>query len=55
MWNMPMRQLFPKYKMTYNLTTIGHHTAFNNQQHTYCIVGNKGPDMTNLNQFKKEK
>ena len=33
-----MRQFFSRDQMTKKLTTIGHLTAFNNEQSPYCIV-----------------
>ena len=43
-----------KTKMTQKLTTIGHHTAFNNEQSPYCIVSYKRPQIDNVKQFKQE-
>ena len=34
---MPMRQLSTRDQMTQKLTTIGPHTAFNNEHSQYCM------------------
>ena len=36
------------------LTTIGHRTAFNNEQSPYRIVSYKRPRNNNVKQFKRE-
>ena len=41
-------------KMTQKLTTIGHRTAFNNEQSPYRIVSYKRPRNDNVKQFKRE-
>ena len=41
-------------KMTQQLTTIGHHMAFNNEQNPYRIVSYKRPRNENVKQFKQE-
>ena len=41
-------------KMTQTLTTIGHRTAFNNEQSPYRIVSYKRPRYDNVKQFKRE-
>ena len=41
----------PNYK---ELTTIGHHTDFNNKQRLYCIDSYKRPRNDNVKQFKWE-
>ena len=41
-------------KMTQKLTTIGHCTAFNNEQSPYRIVNYKRPQNDNVKQFKRE-
>ena len=41
-------------KMIQKLTTIGHNTAFNNEQSPYRIVSYKRPRNDNVNQFKLE-
>ena len=50
---MPMRQ-FSTREMTQNLTTIGHRTAFNNEQSSYRIVSYKRILNDNVKQFKRE-
>ena len=37
-----------------SLTTIGHRTAFNNEQSPYRIVSYKRPRYDNVKQFKRE-
>ena len=49
-----MRQLSTRDQMTQKLTTIGHHTAFNNEQSPYCIVCYKRHRNDNVKQFKRE-
>ena len=39
--------------MTQTLTTIGHRTAFNNEQSPYRIVSYKRPRYDNVKQFKR--
>ena len=41
--------------MTQKLTTIGHRTAFNNEESPYRIVGYERPRNDNAKQFKREK
>ena len=41
-------------QMTQLLTTIGHRTAFNNEQRPYRIVSYKRPRNDNVKQFKRE-
>ena len=41
--------------MTQTLTTIGHHTAFNNEQSPWRIVSYKRPRYDPVKQFKREK
>ena len=41
-------------KMKKTLTTIGHRTAFNNEQSPYRIVSYKRPRYDNVKQFKRE-
>ena len=43
-----------KTKNTHTFTTIGHRTSVNNKQSPYRIVGNKGPELTNIKRFKRE-
>ena len=40
--------------MTQTLTTIGHRTAFNNEQNSYRIVSYKRPRYDNVKQLKRE-
>ena len=40
--------------MTQTLTTIGHRTAFNNDQSPYHIVSYKRPRYDNVKQFKRK-
>ena len=40
--------------MTQTLTTIGHRTAFNNEQNQYLIVSYKRPRNDNEKQLKRE-
>ena len=40
---LPMKQLSTRDQMTQKLTTIGHRTAFNNEQSPYRIVSYKRP------------
>ena len=49
-----MRQLSTRDEMTQKLTTIGHHTAFNNEQIPYRTVSYKRPRNDNVKQFKQE-
>ena len=42
-------------KMTQKLTTIVHHTAFNNEQSPYYKVSYKRTRNDNVKQFKREK
>ena len=49
-----MRQLFPRDQMAHKLTAIGHRTASNIEQIPYRIVSYKGPEITNIKQFKRE-
>ena len=42
-----MRQLSTRDKMKQKLITIGHRTAFNNEQSPYCIVSYKRPRNNN--------
>ena len=41
-------------KMTQKLTTIGHRTAFNNEQIPYRILSFKRPRNDDVKQFKRE-
>ena len=49
-----MKQLSTKDQNDTELTTIGHRTAFNNEQSPYRIVSYKRPLYDNLKQFKQE-
>ena len=43
-----------KTKMTQTITTIGHRTAFNNEQSPYRIVSYNRPRYDNVKEFKQE-
>ena len=43
-----------KTKMTQTFTTIGHRTAFNNEQSPYRIVSYKRPRNNNVKRFKRD-
>ena len=49
-----MRQLSTSDHMTQKLIITGHRMAFNTEHSSYCIVSLKGPDMTNVKQYKRE-
>lgn len=44
---------FQRPNQPYKVTTIGHHTVFNNDQNLQCIVAIKGCAMTNVKQFEQ--
>ena len=47
-----MRQLSTRDQNDRKLTTIGHRTAFNNEQSPFCKVSYKRPRNDNVKQFK---
>ena len=49
-----MRKFYTRDQVTQKLTTIGHLTAFNNEQHPNHIVSYKRPRNDNVKQFNRE-
>ena len=55
MWYECQRDNCPQEtNMTQTLITIGHRTAFNNEQSLYRIVSYERPRYDNVKQFKRE-
>ena len=49
-----MRQLSTRDQMTQKLTTIGHCTAFNNEQSQYNLVSYERPQNDSVKQIKQD-